>query len=92
VNDRALFDASYWKLREVGARFTIPQSFAARIGADRASLSISAREVETLWTADQDVAGLVIADPETNRPTPGQANYRAMPPSSSINVNLRVSF
>jgi hypothetical protein len=91
-NDRSLFDASYWKLREVGARFALPESLASRVGAQRASLSISARELANLWVADADVAGLVVADPETSRARPGEANYRAMPPTSAINVALRVSF
>jgi hypothetical protein len=91
-NDRAYFDASFWKLRELGARYTLPQSLVGRTGADRAALGVSAREVTNLWVADTDVAGLAIADPETGRPTPGQANYRAMPPLSSVSVTLRVSF
>ena len=91
-NDRALFDASYWKLRELGARYALPSWVAEKIGADRASINVSAREVETLWVADHDVAGLPIADPEMGRPTPGQSNYRAMPPLSNVSVSVRVSF
>jgi hypothetical protein len=91
-NDRALFDASFWKLREVGVRYELPSMFVERLGADRASLNVSLREVATLWTGDTDVAGLPIADPEMGRPIPGQSNYRAMPPLSTVSATLRVSF
>ena len=91
-NDRALFDASFWKLREVGVRYQLPQFLIDRIGADRASLNISAREAHTFWVADHDVAGLAIADPEMGRPKAGEANYRAMPPLSTVSATLRVSF
>ena len=50
---RELYDASFWKLRELGARYTLPQSFVQRGGAERASVSVSARNLWTLWRAQE---------------------------------------
>lgn len=42
-------DASYTKLREISLSYSLPQSFASRLGASRAQLSIAARNLHT-WT------------------------------------------
>lgn len=42
-------DAGYTKLREISLSYTLPGSFASRIGAGRASVSISGRNLHT-WT------------------------------------------
>lgn len=59
-SDRGAFeDASFWKLREITARYTAPSSWARRIGASELSLSISGRNLHT-WT---NYSGF---DPEIN--------------------------
>ena len=47
------FDASFWKLREVGLRWQMPESLAAKVGAQRASLALSARELWIIWQAQE---------------------------------------
>ncbi|MGQ0815530.1 MAG: SusC/RagA family TonB-linked outer membrane protein [Gemmatimonadota bacterium] len=47
--DRLIDDASYLKLREVAASYIIPESWAGRIGARNASISIAGRNLHT-WT------------------------------------------
>jgi TonB-linked SusC/RagA family outer membrane protein len=42
-------DASYWKLRELSAGYTVPRQWANRIGSDRVMLNIAARNLYT-WT------------------------------------------
>ncbi|HVD59496.1 MAG TPA: TonB-dependent receptor, partial [Gemmatimonadaceae bacterium] len=43
-------DASYTKLREVSLSYSLPGSFASRVGAARAQLSVAARNLHT-WTS-----------------------------------------
>ncbi len=90
---RELYDASFWKLRELGARYTLPQSFVQRGGAERASVSVSARNLWTLWRAQEFIYGGKISDPEYGTPTlSGNSNFWEMPPLASFNVTLRVTF
>jgi hypothetical protein len=94
------FDGDYWKLREISTRYAVPESLARRIGADRASLAFSMREVAILWMA-ADRLGI---DAGGKSPNPGQrpldpemgrANgngCRAAPPSTTAHVTLNVTF
>ena len=56
-----LYDGDYFKLREVSVRYALPESLAARLGARRASVYASGRN---LWTwsrnkmVDPELAGL----------------------------------
>ncbi len=56
-----LYDGDYFKLRELSVRYALPESLAARLGARRASVYVSGRN---LWTwsrnkmADPELAGL----------------------------------
>jgi len=49
------FDASFWKLREVGVRWQLPEAVIGNIGASRASLAISARELWIIWQAQEQL-------------------------------------
>jgi TonB-linked SusC/RagA family outer membrane protein len=93
--------ADFWKLREVGLRYTLPQSLVARIGAERASIAVSGRELANLWVKNNgevrrprniDAPGLSIADPELTRQELAGAAHRSMPPLTTLNAALRVSF
>jgi len=90
--DSGLFDADFWKLREIGVRYNIPQSLSSRFGADRASLTLSGRELAILWQEQPYIYSLKVADPESARPVRGDANFRVMPPLTSFNIEMRVSF
>jgi len=92
--DKCLFDQDFWKIREVGLRYNLPESLIARTGAERASLAFSARNIYTLWQAQKRIYGQVITDPENGNPNQltGGGNFYAQPPLSSVNMTLRVTF
>ncbi len=90
---RSLFDADFWKLREVGLRYTVPTLLVRRIGAERASLAFSARNLWTIWRAQSDLYGVQVTDPEFGAPSfDGDANFYETPPLTNISVTLRVTF
>lgn len=81
-------DASFWKLRELGATFFIPESWVARMGANRAELTLTARNLLTIT----DYTG---ADPEVNGI--GNANFRirdflTQPPVRTFVARVNISF
>ncbi|MQA91332.1 MAG: SusC/RagA family TonB-linked outer membrane protein [Gemmatimonas sp.] len=87
--------ADHWKLREVGARYNLPQSLVQRMGADRASISFSGRDLLMLWQKSKtDLGGQKILDVETAGPTTASANTAlwTMPSLASVSATLRVSF
>ena len=86
------YDADFWTLREIGFRYTIPQSWLA--GADRATFSLSARNVAFIWRAQTTIFGGQVGDPELGsvENITGASNFRASPPTASISATLRVSF
>jgi hypothetical protein len=88
-----IYRGDYWKLREVGVRYQLPESLVARAGVDRASISFSGRGLWTIWQRHESVGGVAIADPENGSTLENNGNnYYVTPPSSSINVTMRVSF
>ena len=96
------FEGDFWKLREIGVRYSLPESLVQRIGADRASLSFSAREVAILWMKDDELgidAGGTSPnprphplDPEVGRIETGGSGCRVTPPLTSTHVTLNVTF
>jgi TonB-linked SusC/RagA family outer membrane protein len=99
------FDASFWKLREIGARWNLPESLATRVGAQNASLSLSARELWIIWQGQEEIypgngseegeirdLGLTVEDPEQGRASAGLSSWRTMPPNTVLSATLRVSF
>ena len=92
--DKCLFDASFWKLREFGARVALPTAWVERTGAERASLSFSARNLLKIWQAQKRISGHVITDPEDGNPTNlnGGNNFYEGPPLTSVSLTLRVTF
>jgi hypothetical protein len=87
------YDGAFWKLKEVGLRYAAPESLASRIGADNASLILSASDVFFLWRAQEHtMAGTHIYDPE-NGTLGVDASARGNPfPLSSVTAEVRVSF
>jgi TonB-linked SusC/RagA family outer membrane protein len=86
------FDADFWKLREVGARYNLPEFVTSRIGAERASLSLSARNIAILWRAQDENWGLKLQDPEFGPGTDTGTAWFIEPPLSSVHATLRVTF
>jgi TonB-linked SusC/RagA family outer membrane protein len=91
---QSYFDADFWKLREIGARYNLPQSWVQRTGAERASMAFSARNLWTIWVAQKEIYGEPVTDPEFGNPSQldGGGNFRAQPPGVNLNVTLRVTF
>ena len=88
-------DTDFWKLREIGFRYSVPQSWADRIGADRASFAFSGRNMWTIWVAQRfGLRGNSVADPEnaSSGGTGRGANAHQMPPMASAHLTLRLSF
>jgi hypothetical protein len=89
----SLYDADFWKLREVGARLTLPASVTRAVGAERASLSMSARNLWTIWQAQPDIYGVPVTDPEYGSPSlDGDSNFYETPPLTNVSLTLRVTF
>ena len=102
---QAYYDGDFWKLREVGVRYQLPESVAARIGADRAAIGFSGRELALLWWDGGGALGLgtvspeamnmppsVGIDPEFGRGTLGDGGHRTLPAPTSFHVRLEVTF
>ena len=96
------FDGDFWKWRELSVGYRVPESLTQRIGAERASLAFSMREIAILWMADDELgidAGGESGnprphpiDPEIGRATAGGSGCRASPPSTTAHVTLSVTF
>ena len=87
-----VYNADFWKLREIGVRYSLPESLIDRIGADRASLSLAGRELGIIWRKQAKLGSLTIPDPEATNTSLAASNWRAIPPLTSVNATLRVSF
>jgi hypothetical protein len=87
-----LFDADFWKLREIGASYDLPQSITQRAGADRASISVSARELGTLWRAQDHLGGTAAGAPPRYFNDSEAGELRRLPGISTIAATLRVTF
>lgn len=95
-----LVDAGFAKLRDVSLRYELPSGLADRIGAERASISVSAQNFFTLWQAQKESFGTRVVDPEvhTNDGSGdliGDMNAYVqdmLPVTQRINVTLRASF
>jgi TonB-linked SusC/RagA family outer membrane protein len=101
----AYSSSDFWKLREAGVRYELPESVAAHIGAARAAIGFSGRELATLWWRDGGALGLgpvspkafnmpasVSVDPEFGRPTLGDGGHRTLPPHTSFHLRIDVTF
>ena len=100
INQGGLIDASFAKLRNVSVSYTVPQTYASRIGAERLHLTLSAHNLWTIWQATDDVFGYPIRDPE-QRDTgavgtdPGGLHayvQEAWPPIRRLLLTARVTF
>jgi hypothetical protein len=52
------------KLRQISATYTLPASLIERRGISRASLTLSAQNLATLWVAQRSDFGVKLTDPE----------------------------
>jgi hypothetical protein len=80
-------DRSFMKFREIGARYSVPVSVAERIGASRAALTLSGRELGVLWRKEPDLWGAaMLDDPEKTD------SYRATPALTRWTAELNLTF
>ncbi len=89
------YPADFWKLRQIGVRYNIPNAVVTRFGADRASITVSGNNIMTLWQKTKtDLAGASIYDPElsVNGDVPGQTALGGMPALTRYSAALRVIF
>jgi TonB-linked SusC/RagA family outer membrane protein len=82
-----LHDASFAKFRELSASYSLPSQWAARVGASRGSVRLSARNLMT-WTSWQGL------DPESYRMNQlhSRAEQEAMPQLQQILATVNFSF
>ena len=86
------FDASFWKLKEVGIRYGVPESLASRIGAEDAAVILSANDVMWLWRAQTELlAGASVYDQE-NGSLSREGTFLNPWPLSSLTAEVRLSF
>ena len=93
-NGLAFHEGGFVKLREISLSYAFPDDLAARIGADRGSLSFGVRNVGRIWIQQEFVGGERVTDPEMSRP-----NYDFQgesggdwPPLSQWTMRLNLTF
>jgi TonB-linked SusC/RagA family outer membrane protein len=86
------FAAGYWKLRELGLTYNLPTFMAGHIGAERASVAFSMREVATLWTEQKEIWYATVSDPQLGGARTDDTLNRQIPGFSTASLTLRVSF
>lgn len=104
-NPLGTYNAGFARLREVSLTYTLPSTMAARMGANRGSISVAGRNMLMLWTAQEgfntprsgqvfpDVGDAVIWDVETRGTGDLSGGYQTvMPPMANAVVTVRLSF
>jgi len=99
------FDASFLRLRELSANYTLPARFANRLGVRSSSINLAMRNVSMLWTGANGwntardgeifvpIANMHAWDPEIRAAGQLSEGYQTiMPPMASFIATLRLSF
>jgi hypothetical protein len=89
------YSADFWKVREIGARYQVPQSVVGSLGVDRASIAFSASNMITIWRRQwRDRAGVRLPDVESVSQFSGEPNFSLQnaPSYAAYSFVLRVSF
>jgi TonB-linked SusC/RagA family outer membrane protein len=97
--------ASFLRLRELSASYTIPPRFAARFGAANGSVGLAARNVAMLWTGQNGwntardgevyvpIANQHVWDPEIRANGQLSSGFQTiLPPTASVTATLRLSY
>ena len=83
---QGLADRGFVKFRELGARYQIPGSVTEMFGADRASITLSGRELG-IWRKEPELWGSgMLDDPEKTD------SYRAVPALTRWTADVNVTF
>ena len=86
------FKADFWKLREVGVQYELPQALVERTGASRASFGIAGRELATLWRAQKYLGGTAAGAPGRRIPDSEFQDLYRLPGIATVTASLRVTF
>lgn len=90
VNEGAVYEASYVKLREVSLAYSLPQKLTSRLGFIKsAKLSLVGRNLAMLYNTHSQI------DPEINTRggnLVGSLYYATTPTTRSLGVNLNLAF
>ena len=87
-------DASFAKLREVSVSYTLPERVVTNIGASRATLTVSGRNLWTIWQATEDIFGREVLDPENRLTSSELSGYfqTVLPQYASLLATVRLQF
>jgi hypothetical protein len=103
----ALYDASFAKLREVSASYTLPGSLVSRFGASSGVVTLAGRNLMMLWTGHygfdtprdgrvpqvREIGGEWTWDPEMRSTGQLAGDFQTvLPPTASAVMTLRFSF
>ncbi len=99
------YQAGFLRLRELSASYTVQPSLLRKIGASGGSVTLAARNVSMLWTAEQgwntsrdgevyvDVADQHVWDPEIRAVGSLSNGYQTiMPPTASFVATFRLTY
>jgi TonB-linked SusC/RagA family outer membrane protein len=92
------FPAGFARLRQISAQYTLPPSLAGRIGADRASVTLSGNNLWYLWQQTDWWYGVRVGDPEIGANTGSGAQFRTgggnsdLLTGSTVSMTVRVGF
>jgi len=99
------YQAGFLRLRELSASYTVKPTLVQKIGASSGSVTLAARNVSMLWTAQQgwntsrdgevyvDVANQHVWDPEIRALGSLSNGYQTiMPPTASFVATFRVTY
>ena len=92
-----VIDGDFVKLRTVSATYTLPDGWASRLNASRASLNLSVNNLMTLWVAQPDGFGVKQMDPEVAQQTGTTRgltayNQEGWPQLKTFTTTLRLTF
>ena len=94
IDQLGFFNAGFAKLRELSATYTVDSRLFRRFGASGASISFAGRNLATLWRAQKDIFGEIIADPEIGIPSSELSNYvqSVVPPLTQFVATFRLTY
>jgi len=88
-----ILDAGFAKLRTLSASYTLPERYAGLVGADRARVTVSARNLVTLWVAQDGTFGRKVTDPEIADSQPlSMFTQESWPHDTSLDLGIRLAY
>ncbi len=95
VCQAGLVKAGFAKLRNLSATYQLPMSWTRHLGVDRASVTVSAQNMFTLWVEEDQKFGHPVIDPEVYQNSfNGLTAYQQdlWPQFQRVTATLRVAF